>query len=78
MACIGHRFAGDPTNWRLPNHTAVEAMLRSSGLRVVQRPGHEIYLCQPDTALRAETYDLDRPSAWRQPAQHTGGSGAAG
>jgi tRNA (mo5U34)-methyltransferase len=34
-------------------------MLRSSGLRVMQRPGHELYLCQPDAALRAETYDLD-------------------
>ncbi len=48
MAFIEHRFSGDPTNWWVPNHAGVEAMLRSSGLRVLARPGHEIYLCEPD------------------------------
>jgi len=47
MAFLEHRLAADPTNWWAPNHSAVEAMLRSSGLRVVDRPGHEIYLCEP-------------------------------
>jgi len=47
MAFIEHRLAADPTNWWAPNHAAVEAMLRSAGLRVVARPGHEIYLCEP-------------------------------
>lgn len=49
MAFIEHSFAGDPTNWWAPNHAGVEAMLRSSGMRVTGRPGHEIYLCEPDT-----------------------------
>ncbi len=48
MAFIEHRLANDPTNWWAPNHAGVEAMLRSSGLRVEARPGHEIYLCVPD------------------------------
>jgi tRNA (mo5U34)-methyltransferase len=48
MAFIEHRFAGDPSNWWVPNHAGVEAMLRSSGLRVTARPGEEIYLCEPD------------------------------
>jgi tRNA (mo5U34)-methyltransferase len=48
MAFIEHEFSGDITNWWAPNHAGVEAMLRSSGLRVVGRPGHEIYLCEPD------------------------------
>jgi tRNA (mo5U34)-methyltransferase len=48
MAFLEHRLAGDETNWWAANHAAVEAMLRSSGLRVVDRPGHEIYLCEPD------------------------------
>ena len=26
----------------------IEALLRSSGLRVKARPGHEMYLCEPD------------------------------
>jgi tRNA (mo5U34)-methyltransferase len=50
MAFLEHRFAGDPTNWWVPNHAGVEAMLRSSGLKVVGRPGHEIYMCEPDPA----------------------------
>jgi len=48
MAFIEHEFSGDITNWWAPNHAGVEAMLRSAGLRVVGRPGHEIYLCEPE------------------------------
>ena len=48
MAFLEHGFAGDPTNWWAPNHSAVEAMLRSAGMTVTGRPGHEIYLCAPD------------------------------
>lgn len=50
LAFIEHRLAGDPTNWWAPNHAAVEAMLRSSGLRITARPGTETYLCEPDPA----------------------------
>ena len=50
MAFIEHRLAGDPTNWWVPNHAAVEAMLRSSGLEIIGRPGHEIYLSHPSSA----------------------------
>jgi tRNA (mo5U34)-methyltransferase len=48
MAFLEHGFAHDPTNWWCPNHAAVEAMLRSAGMKVNSRPGHEIYLCSPD------------------------------
>jgi tRNA (mo5U34)-methyltransferase len=48
IAFIEHAFAGDATNWWAPNHAAVEAMLRSSGMRVLGRAAHEIYLCEPD------------------------------
>ncbi len=47
MAFIEKRLAGDPTNWWAPNHACVEAMVRSAGMRVVARPGHEIYVCEP-------------------------------
>ncbi len=47
MAFIEHRFANDPTNWWVPNHAAVQAMLRSSGMQVSAHLGHEIYLCHP-------------------------------
>jgi tRNA (mo5U34)-methyltransferase len=46
MAFIEHELAGDPTNWWAPNAACVEAMLRSCGLRIVERPGHEMWLCE--------------------------------
>jgi tRNA (mo5U34)-methyltransferase len=49
MAFIEHKFSGDPTNWWAPNHAACEAMLRSSGMRIIARPADEIYVCEPDT-----------------------------
>jgi tRNA (mo5U34)-methyltransferase len=48
LAFIEHEFAADPTNWWAPNHAAALAMLRSAGMRVTGRPGHEMYLCEPD------------------------------
>jgi tRNA (mo5U34)-methyltransferase len=48
LAFIEHSLAGDPTNWWAPNHAGVEAMLRSSGMRVTACLGHEIYLGEPD------------------------------
>jgi tRNA (mo5U34)-methyltransferase len=47
MAFIEHELAGDPTNWWAPNHACVEAMARSAGLDVDDRPGHEIVVCAP-------------------------------
>jgi tRNA (mo5U34)-methyltransferase len=46
MSFIEHELAGDPTNWWAPNAACVEAMLRSCGLRIEARPGHEIWLCR--------------------------------
>ena len=68
MAFIEHRLAGDPTNWWLPNHAGVGAMLRSCGMRVIERPGHEFYVCGPDTAAAhesAEDYDALRATFGR-------------
>jgi tRNA (mo5U34)-methyltransferase len=49
MAFIEHRLADDPTNWWAPNHACIEALLRSSGFRVIKRPAHEVYLCEADS-----------------------------
>ena len=46
-AFVEHRLAGDPTNWWVPNEACVEAMLRSCGLEVAARPGHELWICRP-------------------------------
>lgn len=55
MAFIEGRFADDPTNWWVPNHAAVEALLRDCGFRVEARPGHEIYLCSFSGGAAADT-----------------------
>jgi len=56
MAFIEHALEGDPTNWWVPNHAAVEAMLRSCGWRSIQCLGEEIYHCQdPAPASSAGT-----------------------
>jgi tRNA (mo5U34)-methyltransferase len=66
MAFIEKKLAGDITNWWAPNHAGVEALLRSSGLRVLSRPGHEMYLCEPahpDGARLARPWDEEELSA---------------
>ena len=45
MAFVEHRMADDPTNWWVPNGAAVEAMVRSTGLSVVDAPAHEVWIC---------------------------------
>ncbi|KKB12555.1 SAM-dependent methyltransferase [Devosia geojensis] len=43
---VEHRFAGDPTNWFVPNKAGVEAMLRSAGFVIEANPEREVYLCR--------------------------------
>jgi tRNA (mo5U34)-methyltransferase len=52
MAFIEKRMAGDITNWWAPNHACIEAMLRTCGLKVTQRPGHELYILEVDEELQ--------------------------
>lgn len=42
---LEHHYAGDPTNWFVPNRAGMEAMLRSAGFRVMEHPEREVYLC---------------------------------
>lgn len=60
MAFIEGRFANDPTNWWAPNHACIEAMLRSCGMRVIARPGHELYVCVPEPSYEACAYSWNR------------------
>ena len=48
MAFIERALEGDPTNWWAPDPACVEALVRSAGFKVTARPGHEIYVCEPD------------------------------
>jgi tRNA (mo5U34)-methyltransferase len=62
MAFIEYSFCADPTNWWVPNHAAVMALLRAAGFAVTARPGHEIYLCQLDAERPADPLAL---AEWR-------------
>lgn len=59
LAFVENCIAGDPTNWWVPNHGAIMAILKISGFRVVCRPSHEIYICEPDKSLRAKNCTND-------------------
>jgi len=43
---VERKYAGDPTNWWIPNRSAVEAMLRSTGFVVSDHPEDEVFICR--------------------------------
>jgi tRNA (mo5U34)-methyltransferase len=45
MHFVENRYAGDPTNWWIPNRACFEAMLRSAGFRISAHPEEEVYIC---------------------------------
>ena len=54
MHFMEHLYAGDATNWWIPNRAGVEAMLRSAGFRITSHPEEEVYICR-----RIDTPDWD-------------------
>lgn len=64
MYFIENSFAGDQTNWWIPNRTAAEAMLRTAGLCIESRPEPETWICRPDPgAICDGAYVWDRELA---------------
>jgi tRNA (mo5U34)-methyltransferase len=59
MYFIEKRYADDPTNWWIPNASACEAMLRSSGLKIEAHPEPETWVCAPDQVQRDGKYILE-------------------
>lgn len=59
MYFIEHKYADDPTNWFIPNRGAVEGILRSSGLELLDHPEAETWICAPKNAIRDGKYILD-------------------
>jgi len=56
---IENSYAEDPTNWWIPNSSAAEAMLRSSGLEIVAHPEAEIWILKPKNVMRDGQFILD-------------------
>jgi tRNA (mo5U34)-methyltransferase len=60
MSFIEHRYAGDPTNWWVPNLACAMAMLRSAGFDILDRPEEEVFVCRPSGESRLEVPLLQR------------------
>jgi tRNA (mo5U34)-methyltransferase len=59
MHFVEKSYANDQTNWWIPNRAAAEAVLRSSGLEILDHPEAETWICSPLTAIRDGEYILD-------------------
>lgn len=59
MYFIEKSYSNDYTNWWIPNSSAVEGMLRSSGLEILSHPETETWICAPKTVTRDGRYILD-------------------
>lgn len=64
LSFIEHRVAGDCTNWWAPNRACIEAMLRSSGMRVVARPEDEFYIAEPDRDSASSMWTWNEDEYW--------------
>jgi tRNA (mo5U34)-methyltransferase len=58
---VERSYAGDPTNWWVPNRACSEAMLRSAGFRILERIESEVYLCQTRPLSSEERLLIDLP-----------------
>ena len=47
LSFVEHRYAGDDTNWWVPNRACTKAMLRSAGFIIDSNPEEEVYVCHP-------------------------------
>lgn len=43
---VEHSYAGDKTNWWIPNRACTEAMLRNTGFEIIDHPGDEVFICR--------------------------------
>jgi tRNA (mo5U34)-methyltransferase len=59
---VEQRYAGDPTNWWVPNRACAEAMLGAAGFSVVAHPEEEVFICR----RRAEQVE-GRPDSKEMP-----------
>jgi tRNA (mo5U34)-methyltransferase len=59
MYFVERQYAGDPTNWWIPNRACAEAMLRSAGFAVTAHPEEEVFICRRMELSRPERDAFD-------------------
>lgn len=61
LAFIEHCYAGDDTNWWIPNRPCTAAMLRSAGFVIDGNPEEEVFICRPGPAASQRAVYPARP-----------------
>jgi tRNA (mo5U34)-methyltransferase len=62
MYFVEHRYAGDATNWWIPNRACAEAMLRSAGFEIADHPEEEVFICRRmDPSARGPLHGEELP-----------------
>jgi tRNA (mo5U34)-methyltransferase len=56
MMFIEDLYNGDDTNWWMPNYTALAALVRSAGLRIVDRPHRQVIVAEPEEPFGTVVY----------------------
>jgi tRNA (mo5U34)-methyltransferase len=64
MYFVEHKYAGDPTNWWIPNRACAEAMLRSAGFEIVGHPEDEVFVCRRATSDPSRAMREEELAAW--------------
>jgi tRNA (mo5U34)-methyltransferase len=59
MYFVEQRFAGDATNWWIPNRACMEAMLRSAGFTITDHPEDEVFVCRRSAEQPAYVRELE-------------------
>lgn len=57
MMFIENLYNGDPTNWWIPNFSALEPLLRAAGMKVTARPHAQVLVAEPERYLGKVVYD---------------------
>jgi len=64
LSFVERSLAQDQTNWWVPNQSCIEAMVRSTGFRVVSRPLDEFYVCEPDPSNASNMWPWNEAEYW--------------
>jgi len=57
MMFIENKFNNDASNWWIANKTAIDSLLRSAYLKVIDKPENGIYVCKPDNPPGKQVYE---------------------
>ena len=63
MYFVERLYAGDWTNWWIPNRAASEAMVRAAGFTIEARAPDEVLICRVAPVPFAEWASPDHPAA---------------